>query len=107
MSRRPEANRAAQNQQTLKSLVKLESNKSCADCKKNKRTLESQCRVLLGGEADKCRKIHDGPAGIWESSSAFGVLNRDTLMRGESLTSWLDALVSTEEWELISAVSSL
>lgn len=38
MSRRPEPNRAAQNQQTLKSLVKLESNKSCADCKKNKRT---------------------------------------------------------------------
>ena len=39
MSRRqnPGADRAAQNQQTLKSLVKLESNKSCADCKRNKR----------------------------------------------------------------------
>ncbi|KAF2453768.1 hypothetical protein BDY21DRAFT_387914 [Lineolata rhizophorae] len=38
MSRRPNpaADRAAQNQQTLKSLVKLESNKSCADCKRNK-----------------------------------------------------------------------
>lgn len=38
MSRRlnPGADRAAQNQQTLKSLVKLESNKSCADCKRNK-----------------------------------------------------------------------
>jgi len=40
MSRRalnPTADRAAQNQQALKSLVKIESNKSCADCKKNKR----------------------------------------------------------------------
>ncbi|KAL2350415.1 putative GTPase activating protein for Arf-domain-containing protein [Cryomyces antarcticus] len=38
MSRRPNpgADRAAQNQQTLKSLVKVEGNKSCADCKKNK-----------------------------------------------------------------------
>ncbi|KAK8190089.1 stromal membrane-associated protein [Phyllosticta capitalensis] len=38
MSRRvdPRAERAAQNQQTLKSLVKLEPNKSCADCKRNK-----------------------------------------------------------------------
>jgi len=38
MSRRPapDAAKAAQNTQTLKSLVKLESNKSCADCKKNK-----------------------------------------------------------------------
>ncbi|KAF2804690.1 ArfGap-domain-containing protein [Mytilinidion resinicola] len=38
MSRRPNpaADRAAQNTQTLKSLVKLEGNKSCADCKRNK-----------------------------------------------------------------------
>ncbi|KAJ9619941.1 ARF GAP with effector function(s) [Taxawa tesnikishii (nom. ined.)] len=38
MSRRPNpaADRAAQNQQTLKSLVKIESNKTCADCKRNK-----------------------------------------------------------------------
>lgn len=40
MSRRPPnpaAERAAQNQQTLKSLLKLETNKTCADCKRNKR----------------------------------------------------------------------
>ncbi|KAF2760413.1 ArfGap-domain-containing protein [Pseudovirgaria hyperparasitica] len=38
MSRRPNpaADRAQQNTQTLKSLVKLEANKSCADCKRNK-----------------------------------------------------------------------
>ena len=38
MSRRPgvSADKAAQNQQTLKQLVKLEGNKSCAECKKNK-----------------------------------------------------------------------
>jgi stromal membrane-associated protein len=39
MSRRPNpaADRAEQNRQTLKSLVKIEGNKSCADCKRNKR----------------------------------------------------------------------
>ncbi|KAF2870179.1 putative GTPase activating protein for Arf-domain-containing protein [Massariosphaeria phaeospora] len=38
MSRRPNpvADRAEQNRQSLKSLVKLEGNKSCADCKRNK-----------------------------------------------------------------------
>jgi stromal membrane-associated protein len=35
MSRRP-VDRSAQNQATLKQLVKLESNKTCADCKRNK-----------------------------------------------------------------------
>lgn len=44
MSRRsapnPAAERAAQNQQTIKSLLKLEPNKICADCKRNKRTLK-------------------------------------------------------------------
>src|SRR5271170_3042884 len=38
MSRRanPAADRAAQNAQTIKALLKLEGNKVCADCKKNK-----------------------------------------------------------------------
>ncbi|KAI1079908.1 ArfGap-domain-containing protein [Whalleya microplaca] len=39
MSRRPPnpaAERAAQNQQTIKSLLKLDTNKICADCKRNK-----------------------------------------------------------------------
>lgn len=42
MSRRPPnpaADRAAQNTQTIKSLLKLEGNKTCADCKRNKRKL--------------------------------------------------------------------
>ena len=42
MSRRspnPAAERAAQNTQTIKSLLKLEGNKTCADCKRNKRKL--------------------------------------------------------------------
>lgn len=41
MSRRqvdPAAERTARNAQTIKSLLKLEGNKSCADCKRNKRT---------------------------------------------------------------------
>lgn len=33
----PAAERAAQNQQTIKNLLKLEPNKVCADCKRNKR----------------------------------------------------------------------
>ena len=40
MSRRapnPAADRAAANQSTIKTLLKLEGNKSCADCKRNKR----------------------------------------------------------------------
>lgn len=44
MSRRPPnpaAERAAQNQLTIKSLLKLEANKICADCKRNKRKLLS------------------------------------------------------------------
>lgn len=45
MSRRapnPAAERAAQNQQTIKTLLKLEGNKTCADCKRNKR-MSSPC----------------------------------------------------------------
>jgi hypothetical protein len=37
MSRRATPGQAAQNQQTIKSLLKLEPNKVCADCKRNKR----------------------------------------------------------------------
>ncbi|KAL2835231.1 stromal membrane-associated protein [Aspergillus cavernicola] len=36
MSRRPNPAQAAQNQQTIKALLKLEGNKICADCKRNK-----------------------------------------------------------------------
>lgn len=46
MSRRPPnpaAERAAQNQATIKSLLKLDTNKICADCKKNKRTYPRPC----------------------------------------------------------------
>jgi hypothetical protein len=48
MSRRPPnpaAERAAQNTQTIKSLLKLEGNKTCADCKRNKRKLQL-CHIL-------------------------------------------------------------
>jgi hypothetical protein len=36
----PAAQRAAQNTITIKSLLKLEGNKTCADCKRNKRKLK-------------------------------------------------------------------
>ncbi len=48
MSRRapnPAAERAAQNQATIKNLLKLEANKVCSDCKKNKRTWTYLCRI--------------------------------------------------------------
>lgn len=52
MSRRPNpaADRAEVNRTTLKSLVKLESNKSCADCKRNKRT----CMALRFEAISEC-----------------------------------------------------
>ena len=37
MSRRATPSQAAQNQQTIKNLLKLDYNKTCADCKRNKR----------------------------------------------------------------------
>lgn len=36
-SRRPTPGQAAQNTQAIKTLLKLEHNKICADCKRNKR----------------------------------------------------------------------
>ncbi|KAJ5346683.1 hypothetical protein N7541_009165 [Penicillium brevicompactum] len=42
MSRRPTPGQAAQNSQTIKSLLKLEHNKICADCKRNKRESRSR-----------------------------------------------------------------
>lgn len=41
MSRRATPGQAAQNQQIIKSLLKLECNKLCADCKRNKRGLSN------------------------------------------------------------------
>lgn len=39
MSRRATPSQAAQNQQIIKNLLKIECNKICADCKRNKREL--------------------------------------------------------------------
>jgi len=50
MSRRPPnpaAEKAAQNQATIKSLLKLETNKICADCKKNKRRFSALCCLAI------------------------------------------------------------
>lgn len=61
MSRRPPnpaAERAAQNQQTIKSLLKLEPNKICADCKRNKRKpsanslLRPHCLLPVTNQSD-------------------------------------------------------
>jgi hypothetical protein len=82
MSRRAGTERAAENQQTIKNLLKLEGNKVCADCKKNKRTSSSSqyCCVMA---ADSLQ-IRDGQAGTLESLFAFA------------------AQASIEGWELIS-----
>lgn len=71
MSRRPPnpaAERAAKNQATIKSLLKLEPNKMCSDCKRNKRTSpdtmeedNTRCPPLAD---TTCAQIRDGQAGI-------------------------------------------
>ncbi|KAJ3565926.1 hypothetical protein NPX13_g7321 [Xylaria arbuscula] len=81
MSRRPPnpaAERAAQNQQTIKSLLKLEPNKVCADCKRNKRELPARWPPSTSTPPDWIRPLTrallqtlDGPAGISAYSSAF------------------------------------
>ncbi|KAL9059643.1 MAG: hypothetical protein Q9206_001399 [Seirophora lacunosa] len=62
MSRRPPnpaAERAAQNQHTIKTLLKLEGNKSCADCKRNKpaRKIENFIRTKYESK----RWVMEGP----------------------------------------------
>lgn len=46
MSRRP-ADKAAQNTQVIKNLLRMETNKTCADCKKNKRELAPWSRACV------------------------------------------------------------
>ncbi|KAL9603828.1 MAG: hypothetical protein Q9219_000937 [cf. Caloplaca sp. 3 TL-2023] len=61
MSRRapnPAAERAAQNQQTIKTLLKLEANKSCADCKRNK---PSKIENFIRTKYESKRWVMDGP----------------------------------------------
>lgn len=75
MSRRPPnpaAERAAQNTQTIKSLLKLEGNKTCADCKRNKRKLQKSLAFSIDDSwADNVvGQIQDGQAGTWGSSFA-------------------------------------
>ncbi|TPX10267.1 uncharacterized protein E0L32_001464 [Thyridium curvatum] len=65
MSRRPPnpaAERAAQNQQTIKSLLKLEANKVCADCKRNKPTTDPRWASWNLGVfiCIRCSGIHRG-----------------------------------------------
>ncbi len=69
MSRRAGPDRAAENQQTIKTLLKLEGNKVCADCKKNKRIhilFELSYSILISDAP----QIRDGQVGTLESLSA-------------------------------------
>ena len=63
MSRRapnPAAERAAQNALTIKSLLKLEGNKTCADCKRNKREQDSEVEMHAPLTDLKCRRSKMG-----------------------------------------------
>ena len=63
MSRRapnPAAERAAQNALTIKSLLKLEGNKTCADCKRNKREQDSEAEMQAPFTDLKCRRSKMG-----------------------------------------------
>ncbi|KAM5377671.1 hypothetical protein ACJA88_006352 [Fusarium oxysporum] len=66
MSRRapnPAAERAAQNQATIKSLLKLEANKVCSDCKRNKRHAPSEAKIenFIRTKYELKRWVMDGP----------------------------------------------
>ncbi|KAL8870799.1 MAG: hypothetical protein Q9174_003234 [Haloplaca sp. 1 TL-2023] len=111
MSRRtpnPAAERATQNQQTIKTLLKLEENKSCADCKRNKRTKAcySILESLLTMSVLILTQTHDGQVGISVSLSAFGtnVLGEQNPLHELML---LAARAYIEEWARISAGSNL
>jgi hypothetical protein len=69
MSRRPNpaADRAEQNRATLKNLVKLEGNKTCSDCKRNKRaycwstymqSADNRLRPAMGKLEPGCLYMH-------------------------------------------------
>jgi hypothetical protein len=97
MSRRATPGQAAQNQQTIKSLLKLETNKICADCKRNKRQCPPPIPLMRAWYHGfgftlytnvSLHQIHDGRLGTWVFSSAFV------------------ALVFIEEWAHTSVESS-
>lgn len=101
----PSADRAAQNTQTLKTLVKIESNKTCADCKRNKRAY-SFPRALQGVTPDNLPQIRDGLPGTSASSFASGTALRP-VCKLERMTDRLSAAqASTAEWEHTLAVSN-
>lgn len=70
MSRRGTTDRTVENQQTIKNLLKLEGNKICADCKRNKRTID--LKVLDEFQVTDSPQILDGQAGTLEYLSASG-----------------------------------
>ncbi|MCJ1397478.1 hypothetical protein MMC11_000671 [Xylographa trunciseda] len=81
MSRRadPAAGRAAQNQQTIKSLLKLDGNKSCADCKRNKRIsavgkLEFGCSGIHRGMGTHISRVKSVDLDAWTDDQLQSVL---------------------------------
>ncbi|KAI9878233.1 MAG: SPARC- modular calcium-binding protein 2 [Pleopsidium flavum] len=78
MSRRipnPAADRAAQNQQTIKSLLKLEGNKSCADSyvALRRRSFKRNGSKHKDANILGLAQIRDGQAGTWEYLFAYGI----------------------------------
>lgn len=90
MSRRgtnPAAERAAQNQQTIKTLLKLEGNKTCADCKRNKRKFGCVF-VVFGNHSESGRllsvcRISDPRWASWNLGIFVCIRYGIDLLRGE------------------------
>ena len=91
MSRRATPGQAAQNQQIIKSLLKLECNKLCADCKRNKRG----CPI----SPPRCQSAHSDP---YRLSQELGLLtwslHRSTMGVFEPRYLYLHSLLGHSPW---------
>ena len=103
MSRRvpnPAADRAAKNQQTIKGLLKLEGNKSCADCKRNKRIDTRQLNPQIGSthdrDADPYACLYRSKMGELES----GHLRLHSVCRSNPLE-WWDASLANVSLQML------
>lgn len=90
MSRRATPGQAAQNQQIIKSLLKLECNKLCADCKRNKRG----CPI----PPPRCRSAHEDCRLSQELDLLTWFVHRSTMGVLEPRYFYLHSLLGHSPW---------
>ena len=102
------AERAAQNQQTIKTLLKLEGNKSCADCKRNKRKWKDTCERIYTYYMVRMKltgSFHTDPRWASWNLGVFVCIRYDMIRSLPQTTSicidpFADVLGYIEEWAL-------